>query len=825
MKPLIRKIFLTPILIIGFTGSLFAQMPKPATAPATAKVEGTLLDTKNQPADYATVSLLRAKDSTVVKGTLSTATGKYMFDRVVAGTYVVRATSTGYNKATSKAFTVTNADVTVATITMSENIKALSGVIVTATKPLIERKIDRTVMNVENSVLAAGNSAMEILERAPGVTVDKDDNISLNGKAGVTVMINDKLTYLSAAQLATLLRSTDGTSIQSIEIITNPSAKYDASGNSGILNIKLKKNNQAGTNGSLTLMGGYGTYHKDNASLSLNHKQGDLNVFATISHGDNQRFSSLGIKRTVTDPSNNTTYFDQYSFIPRISHNNNYRLGADYDLSPKHTIGFIVNGYFNYNQEDVRNVNRIGTTSATNDSYQNTLTTNKGSYKNFAINLNDRLKLDTLGQAISFDVDYSKFNNNTNTQLNTDFFLGSGAPGATSIGLRNQSPSTILVFTAKADYTYPLSKTMKLETGLKYSDVQTDNDFKAQKLSGTDYINDPSRENHFIYDERISAGYLNLSKSYKTTSIQLGVRAENTSSVGTLLPNAINAGQVVPRDYLNFFPSAFINQTISPKHSVGLSYSRRINRPSYDNLNPFVFFLDQLTYSKGNPFLKPEYTNNFEFNYTYNKMVNLTLGYSVTNDVMTQLLLTDVASKVTYQTYLNLNTQKTYSTSINTPYTITKWFTGNINLVGFYLGFKSDDVLNSPYSRGKFAYQAKATQNINFLGFRAEIAENYQSSLVYGLFEVKPQYAVDAGLSRATKDKKWNFKLAVSDIFNIRTNDVNSVFQTNNIQIKQKNETRIARLTVTYNFGNSSIKSRNRQTGSGDESKRVNSGN
>ena len=196
---------------------------------------------------------------------------------------------------------------------MQPNSHSLNTVSITAAKPLIEHKIDRTVMNVENSVLAAGNSAMDILERAPGVSVDKDDNISLKGKQGVTVMINDKLTYLTAAQLATLLRSTDGNTIQSIEIITNPSAKYDAAGNSGIINIKLKKNKQTGTNGSVTLGAGYGAYWKDNETLQLNHKEGNLNVFGTFSHNDNKRIQDIDIKRIITDTAGNRTYFNQFS--------------------------------------------------------------------------------------------------------------------------------------------------------------------------------------------------------------------------------------------------------------------------------------------------------------------------------------------------------------------------------------------------------------------------------------------------------------------------------------------------------------------------------
>jgi iron complex outermembrane receptor protein len=282
------KTFATPILYILLllfisTGAVFAQ-----TSPPAAKISGALLDENGKPMDYATVSLLKARDSSIVKGTLSSETGKYTFDHVNSGAYIIKATVVGY-QAVTKTLTVTDSasNLTVPALKMLPGTHTLNTVSIAASKPLIEHKIDRTIMNVENSVLAAGNSAMDILERAPGVSVDKDDNISLKGKQGVTVMINDKLTYLTSAQLATLLRSTDGTTIQSIEIITNPSAKYDAAGNSGIINIKLKKNKQAGTNGTVTAGTGYGAYGKDNENLTINHKEGNLNIFGSFSHNDN----------------------------------------------------------------------------------------------------------------------------------------------------------------------------------------------------------------------------------------------------------------------------------------------------------------------------------------------------------------------------------------------------------------------------------------------------------------------------------------------------------------------------------------------------------
>jgi iron complex outermembrane receptor protein len=819
MKPVIIKIRYTLLLLLISTASLFAQEAKPEV-----KISGSLQNEQGKPMDYATVSLLKAQDSTVVKGTLSTETGAYIFDHIPAGNYIIRATVVGYQKVASKAFTVSqgSANVTVPALKMAPGSHTLNTVTVTASKPLIENKSDRMVMNVENSVLAAGNSAMEILERAPGVSVDKDDNISLKGKQGVTVMINDKLTYLSSAQLATLLRSTDGTTIQSIEIISNPSAKYDASGNSGIINIKLKKNKQTGTNGSVTLGAGYGEFGKDNGTLSLNHKDGGLNIFGSFSHDDNKRQHNLDIKRIVTDSTGGKTYFNQVSSMPQTNHDNSYRFGVDYDITSKNTIGFLINGYDNKEDDNNTNKTYIGTQPNTVNSYQNTLSQINQTYKNFALNLNDKYQIDTSGQTLSIDLDYSKFNNNSNAQYNTYFFLPDGTTQMPSVFLRNQTPSVITIHTAKADYTYPINKKLKLETGIKLSSVKTDNNLQAQQLQNNTYVNDTTLTNRFVYDEKIDAGYVTLSQNYKNFSIQTGLRAEYTSSTGDL----ITTNEIVSRHYFDLFPSVFINRTINDKNEFGLSYSRRIDRPGYDDLNPFIYYLDQYTYSKGNPFLNPQYTNNFELTYTYNKTINVSLGYSHTMDAITQILLTDPVSKATYQTNLNLQKQNNYNINIYTPYTISKWWTGNVNLTGFYMGFKSDSLLGATLKSGQVAYQIKTTQTFQIAnGYKAELMSSYQSDLTYGIFNVKPQYSTDAGISHSFADKKANIKLSVSDIFNTRRNDVTSNYQTNDLDIHQKNESRITRLTFTYNFGNTKIKTRDHQSGADDEKGRVKGGN
>jgi len=817
MKSITYKLF----LLLGLTVAAGNAQGQTTPAPA-GKINGSVITEQGKPADYATVTLLRAKDSSVVKSSLTNEAGIYTIERVNAGTYIIKATLMGYNKAFSSPVAIAvNAIIKVPVLQLAPATATLKAVSVTGTKPLIERKIDRTVMNVENSVLAAGNSAMEILERAPGVTVDKDDNISLKGKQGVTVMMDGKLTYLSSAQLANLLRSTDGNTIQSIEIITNPSAKYDAAGNSGIINIKLKKNKSAGTNGSLAATGGYGQNHKASTSLNMNHKNGNLNVFGNYSYSNSKRPQDINLNRAVNQGSK-TTYFDENTDILGSRSAHNYKLGADYDLSKTNTLGIQVTGY-----NSASNANTFNNTLISPDKINTsavTTTNNRGSdrYNNITANVNNRLVLDTAGKELSMDADYSHFYNKQSNNYSNNYFYADGNTLRTNSLLRNSLPSKINIATFKADYTNPLGKTMKLEAGMKFSYVATNNDLRTDSILNNNWVTDAGRTNLYKYTENINAGYVNFSKSWKKTSLQAGLRAEQTNSKGDS-KDIYDVRLINERHYLSWFPSVFVNQELSDKHSLGLNYSRRIDRPSYDDLNSFQQILNAYTYQQGNPNLKPQYTNSYELSYTYNKKYNATLGYSLTTDVMVEIPEQNGVN--TFITRDNLAKQNNYSLNINAPFTITKWWSMNNNVTAFYLGFKTNTTkLN--LDNGQFAGNGNSINTfILSKTVKMEGTFNYQSPLTYGLFHIRSQYGLDAGISKSFAEKRANLKFSVSDVFNTRKQNL-TVRQGNiNFDVFQKNETRVARLTFTYNFGNSKIQARRHQSGADDEKSRVKSGN
>ncbi|WP_423147520.1 outer membrane beta-barrel protein [Rubrolithibacter danxiaensis] len=789
-----------------------------AMAQNNGSVGGKVVDEQQKPLDYATLNLLNAKDSSLVKTVLSEVTGDFKFQNIKNGEYLVSATTVGYKKAVSKPFKIeeTNKNITLPAFQLQNESKTLGEVTVVAQKPFVERRADKLVVNVEGSSVSVGNTALEVLQKAPGVSVDKDDNISMNGKSSVLVMLDGKPTYMSNADLANMLRSMQSNEIQSIELITNPSAKYDAAGNGGIINIKTKRNKNMGFNGTLTAGTGYGRTTKFNGGTNLNFRKGKFNVFGNYNYGNNGNKSIFTLDRIVNNKGV-ITNFNQDNDWDARRYNNSYKVGVDFFVSKKTTLGVLANGYSN----SVNQLSNSGTLvldkSYIVGSSIDVDGRNKQRYANNAFNFNTKTTFDSLGRELSFDADYSKYNGEMN-EFRDYFYTISNGSKKPSKYIHNFAPSDIEVKSAKLDYTHPINKTLKLEIGWKSSWVTTDNNLKFDTLQNNNWVSDAGRSNHFIYKENINAGYLNLNKEFKTTTVQVGLRAEHTNSNG----NSITQNSIVEKDYIKFFPSVSVSQKINKDHQLGLTFSRRIDRPSYDNLNPFIYILDDYTYEQGNPYLNPQYTNSAELSYTFKGSFTAGLSYSKTKNVMTQITEQNDETNITYAQERNLNDQTVYSLNIYAPIPVQKWWNMNNNVQVFNMGFKSD-LFGESLDVNQTVFQLNTDNQFTINKTTgAELSFWYMSPLRYGIFEIRNSPAVNIGIKKSFMNNKMNLKLNMNDIFNTRRNRGATTYANMNFNFMNKWESRVANLSLTYRFGNSNVKgARQRSTGLDSETNRM----
>lgn len=768
-------------------------------------INGQVKDEANSPIDLATISLLNPKDSSYIRSVFSNEKGVYALKSIPQGKYILAATMIGYRKTYVKVEVNQEQNINAADLVLPLEAKALGEVTITAKTPPVERKDGALVVNVENSALAAGNTAMDILQRSPGVSVDKDGNISLMGKQGVTVMLDGKQTYLSAEQLANMLRAMDGNNIQSIELNTNPSAKYDAAGTAGIINIKLKKNKLEGTNGTLSLSAGYGKTHKSNNSLQINHKVGKVNLFGNYSYVNNGFNSGLELYRTIGQ-GEGAKVFDQYAQFENRRASNNARLGIDYQTSDRNTLSALFSGFFMNGKDESNSSNYISDIGSSLDSTLTTLNRGNNKYNSLTFNLNNTFNIDTLGKKFVIEADISRFNDKTKNFYDNFFYDPSGGYIRDPEFILNDMPSTINIQTAKADYTHPFSKKNKLEVGAKYSNVKSDNNMGFLNLIDGNWQNNEGRSNHFVYTERVTAAYAIYSQQLNKTEVKTGLRMEYTYSDG----NSITMNVRNKRDYLNFFPNISINQELSNKHSLGISYSRRINRPNYSNLNPFLYYVDPYSYQQGNPFLNPSFTNSYELTYTLLKKYNVTAGYQKTKDMVGEIMYQNDETNVLYVTRENIASENVYFVNINVPIAIGEFWSSNTNLNALHLGYKAE-IPTAPIDYGQFGLQANSNHTFNISkSLRVEATAQYQSPLRWSIYQIGSYWGLDLGINKSFLDKKAQIKLAITDIFSTMPNTVRTNYANLNVRIVNNYESRVARLTFTYNFGNQKLKTSQR---------------
>lgn len=803
-------------LILVFLNFVFVQ------AQDLKLLRGTVLDKNSAPLEFANAILLQSKDSSLVKGAITDVTGSYMFEEISTGEYIVMITQVGYEKAYSSTISVNSnsSSNSIPPITLIENIIQLKEANIVALKPFIERRVDKTIVNVENSIIDAGSTALEILKRSPGVVVDNDGNISIRGKQGVQVLIDDKQTYLSSSDLYILLRNMSSDQLSSIEIITNPSAKYDASGNSGILNIKLRKKQNLGMNGSLTISYGQGQYPDFGTGTNLNYRNERFNLFGNYNYTYGYYFEEVDLNRRFIE-TDHTSSFIQNTFDKGRYINRNFRGGLDYFLTDKQTLGLQVRANSSVNKDRSTSRTEVYNYTSTSDSGYVTLNENDSKWRNTSTNLNYLYRIDSLGKEFSADLNYGSFNNASDFRFQTDHFFNDDTIKPYQELATNDQPASIDIRTAKVDYIHPFNKFVKIEAGIKSSFVKTDSDVKYYTVQGGVSILDSGKSNHFVYKENINAVYLSTSFEYEKFGFQFGLRAEQTRAEGEQL----TVLSKFKRDYLQFFPTAFLSYTFSDKHESRFSYSKRIDRPGYQDLNPFRYFLDPYNYMEGNPELEPQQSNSFELSHTFLKIITVSVNYSHTTNAMTQISQQIDSTRTTFMRTENLDQNDNYGVGINFPIQITKWLnsSNNINLFNNqYKGISSVGEVDKRLT----SYSINSYNSIILPhSWSMELSGYYSSRMVWGTLLIDPHFAIAAGFRKTFMNDKFALRVNVNDIFHTEKFDSEIKYQNVDADYKRVYDSQFIRLHFSYNFGKKNVaKARQRQSGSQEEENRIKTG-
>lgn len=819
---------ITPLSIRGI-GTLILLFL--AAFVSAQKISGTVTDATGKAQEFASVMLMSAKDSTLAKGAITDFDGKFDIENAVAGRYFLNVSVVGFKPFSSKSFEFDGKnDVLAEKISLKTLDTELGSVTVTARKPVIEVKADRTVFNVEASPTAQGLNALELLRKSPGVNVDKDENVNLKGRQGVVIYINGKPSQMSGRDLAAFLKGLTANDIEAIEIISNPGAKFDAAGNAGIINIKLKKNKKIGTNGNVALGVSQGITPKMDGSLSVNYRDAKWNLFSNYSYNYGTWNNTLRLDSRVGD-----SIYNQKSSQNWTGEGHNLKIGADYTLNSKNTIGFIVNGGTGtptFEAGSRTTIGRLAPSRTDSILVSNSKSTMKN--QNINYNLNYRF-VDTSGRELNIDADMSQFRNRNEANMANRYRDASETRVLTERLYWNATPVDIDIKSLKADFETPLSKEAgKLGLGFKTSDVVTKNTFDFYNVNPKDdsRIMDINRSNSFTYKERINAGYVNYNVQVKKFSAQLGVRGEQTQSKGTLTAMKQTNSKDVDTSYFNVFPSAALGYTFNDKHALNFTYRYSIDRPAYSDLNPFENPLDELTFEKGNPFIRPMYTNTVELGYTFKQAATLSVNYAQTRDFFTQIIdqeeivINGARTQRFFVTKKNLSTKKQYGASINTPLPINKWWNGNlsiwVNHAKVEANFGGDRVVQLNATGAGLWMQHTFSLG---KGWSTEVSGWGNVGGLDGNIVAGKQGVMDIGVAKKLWDGDGTLKITFSDVF--KTAQWNGVTDLGKLHMDMSGTWEGQRLGAhfSYRFGNKNVQgARQRKTGLEDEKNRAKSG-
>lgn len=754
-------------------------------------------DEKQLPIEGAVVDLL-SKDNKV--GTaISKKNGETIIGNVKSGTYEMSVSFTGFEPQQLKNVVVKDADLYLE-VKLKAAVTELAQVTVQSSKPFIQREQGKLVINPDASPTNNGTTVVELLEKSPGVMIDRNNGISLRNKSGVLVLIDDKPTYLQGADLISMLSSMNTSQVEKIELITNPSAKYDAAGNSGIINIKTKKIKQIGFNGNLTMAAAMGVHPRTNNSLLLNYRKNKWSHY--FSYGINYAKTRMTIYalRTYFDAARSPiAILEQPTIFNNNNLNNTIKYGNEFAATDKLSFVFSFSGSL---------INRKARNTATADwlsparSIDSSIYTSSNAENRFTtgtISIGSRHKLSKT-QQLTIDADAARYD------LNNEQYFQSDRPGAQgyTIGTLGNIPSLIKIFSVNSNYTQEFGRDGKLEAGVKTSKIDTDNDAGyAVSINNGLWKPDYGKSNHFIYGEKIHAAYGMYEQKFKKLTVQAGLRYEYTHYDANQLGNAVVKDSSFSRNYDGLFPSGFVTWEADSIHTLSLAVGRRIDRPNFQRLNPFVNIINKYTLERGNPYFRPQFTWNFELSHQYKQLLHTTFSYSLIKDYFSQLFLTDPDGSLVY-TQGNVGRMHNYTFSIMLTTKPAKWWSLNTEaiytykkLIGYvWNNYRSDISQLTLNMNSQFRITKKISGEIS--GSYTGRSRNDLQELLY------PFGQLNAGLSMPVMKNSGTLRLSIRDIFKTYWMEGLTDFKDAEEYFIVRRDSRVLTLSFSYRFGKTS---------------------
>ena len=767
----------------------------------------------------ATIMVLKSDTATLVKGEISDVDGSFRISDLPAGTYFLRIQYVGLADYLSAPLPLSAGEARqLDPIRLGSAAQELAQVTVTARVPLIQRKLDRIIVNVEHSLLSSSGTALDVLARSPGVTVDQNGGISLKGRPGVLVLVDGKNTQLRGADLAALLEATPADAVAKVEIMAHPSARYEAAGDAGIINIITKKSENLGFNGSANAGIGRGRFGKANAGLNFNYRNGFMNLFGGYHYSYRKIFNDLDLYRQYREAGEPGPVFDQANRINIPLNSHLPRLGADFYLSERSTLGVLFNGNRRTLHGTGSNIMRILAPNG-EELRQQLLTQNdsEDQRSNYSGNINFQHQFAAEGRSLSFDLDHIRYARTTQQRFVTDI-LDAEDNRTDEAEVRNDTDSGLEVYAAKADYTHPLANGAQLSAGAKSSYVTTDNLLNVYQREGDRFELDAEQSNQFEYTENIHAAYLNYEVQAGDLQWRFGLRAEQTLADGL----QVTTDSAFQRRYFQLFPSAGLSWKASEDHTWSLSLSRRILRPSYEELNPFRIYVDPNTFAAGNPYLLPQLTYAASLSHRWSKGLTTTLTLTRQQDMLSPVILSNERNQVV-QTSVNFDQTFNAGLSLNYHRQLTPWWATTTNVELFTYRLESE-VQGYQVSDRQPSFSALSSNSLSLpYGLTGEVTMLYQHRQLFGLTRLEPVFDLSIGIQKKVLADQGSIRLNVSDVFYSYLIQGRTTFNRFDERFTSRRETRVVTLSFQYAFGKTTVPgSRRRSGGAAEEQRRIN---